>query len=68
VIALIIVIINLLRGRRGLWPGRKTENTGQRLAVSRLATANPSIGGHGDFVRWRRGRRSNSDCELRTGR
>src|SRR6266480_5645293 len=28
------------------------------LEVSRLATASPSIGGHGDFVRWRRGRRS----------
>jgi len=26
--------------------------------ISRLATASPSIGGHGDFVRWRRGQRT----------
>jgi len=40
--------LNTLRKEQG---ARSEE---QGAEVSRLATASPSIGGHGDFVRWRK--------------
>ena len=48
------------RARRSEDGGRPPAQRGPtpRWEISRLATASPSIGGHGDFVRWRRGQRA----------
>src|SRR6266852_3131534 len=56
------------RARRSEDGGRPPAQRGPtpRWEISRLATASPSIGGHGDFVRWRRGQKT-EDRGQKTG-